>query len=77
MQHTTKNSFYTYRKSSINPPRGLTYFKPIRGGGLIETGGLVNLEKTIVSVLREELEYKVETFKNKKVECQNQIWTSS
>ena len=73
MQHTTKNSFYTYRKSSINPPGGLIYFKPIRGGGFIETGGLVNLEKTIVSVLHEELEYKVEKFKNKKVECQNQI----
>ena len=77
MQHTTKNSFYTYRKSSISPPGGLIYFKPIRGGGLIETGGLVNLEKTFVSVLHEELEYKVEKFKNKKVECQNQIWTSS
>ena len=70
MQHMTKNSFYTYRKSSIKPLGGLIYFKPIRGGGLIETGGLVNLEKTIVSVLHEN---KVEKFKNKKVECQNQI----
>ena len=73
MQHTTKTSFYTYRKSSIKPLGGLIYFKPIIGGGLIETGGLVNLEKTIVSVLHEEQEYKVEKFKNKKVECQNQI----
>ena len=71
MQHMTKNSFYTYRKSSIKPLGGLIYFTPIRGGGLIETGGLVNLEKTIVSVLHEELEYKVEKFKNKQVECQN------
>ena len=74
MQHMTKNSLYTYRKSSIKPLGGLIYFKPIRGSGLIETGGLVNLEKTIVSVLHE---YKVEKFKNKKVECQNQIWTPS
>ena len=29
-----------YRKSSIKPLGGLTYFRPISGGGLIETGGL-------------------------------------
>ena len=29
-----------YRKSSIRPLGGLTYFRPISGGGLIETGGL-------------------------------------
>ena len=59
-------------------------------GGLIETGGLegergglFNLEKTMVSVLHRELEYKAEeTLKNKKVgghaaEDQNQIRTSS
>ena len=73
----------TYRKSSITPPRGLIYFKPIwGGGGLIETGGLFNLEKTVVSVLHKELEYKVEELKNKKVgghaaDYQNQIRTSS
>ena len=74
----------TYRKSSIKLSRGLIYFKPIwgGGGGLIETGGLFNLEKTVVSVLHKELEYKVEKLKNKKVgghaaEDQNQIRTSS
>ena len=41
-------------------------------------GGLFNLEKTVVSVLHKELEYKVEKLKNKKVgghaaEDQNQI----
>ena len=44
--------------------------------------GFFNLEKTMVSVLHKELEYKVEKLKNKKVggqaaEDQNQIWTSS
>ena len=47
----------------------------------METGGLFNLEKTVVSVLHKELEYKVEKLKNKKVgghaaEDQNQIRTS-
>ena len=31
-------------------------------------GGLFNLEKTMVSVLHKELEYKVEKFKHKKLE---------
>ena len=72
----------TCRKSSIKLPRGLIYFKPILGGGgLIETGGLFNLEKAVASVLHKELEYKVEKLKNKKVgghaaEDQNQIRTS-
>ena len=35
-------------------------------GGLFETGGLFNLENTMVSVLHEELEYKVEKLENKK-----------
>ena len=48
------------------------------GGG----GGLFNLEKTLISVLHKELEYKVEKLKYKKVgghaaEDQNQIRTSS
>ena len=38
------------------------------GGGLIETGGLFNLAKTMVSVLHKELEYKVEKLKNKKLD---------
>ena len=54
---------------------GLAYFIFIWGGwGLIETGGLfereclLNLEKTVVSVLHQELEYKVEKLKYKKLE---------
>ena len=40
--------------------------------------GVINLEKTLVSILHKELEYKVEKFKNKKVgghaaKDQNQI----
>ena len=53
-------------------------------GALFESGGggLFNLEKTMVSVLHKELEYKVKKLKNKKVgghsaEDQNQIRTSS
>ena len=33
------------------------------GGGLIETGSLFKLGKTVVSVLHKELEYKVEKLK--------------
>ena len=55
--------------SSIKPPGGLIYFKPIwRGEGLIETGGLCYLETTTVSVLHKELEYKVEKLKYKMFE---------
>ena len=50
--------------------------------GLFERGGLFNLEKTMVSVLHTELEYKVEKLKYKEVggyaaKDQNQIQTSS
>ena len=51
------------------------------GGGLNRDGGLFKSEKTVVSVLHKELEYKVEKLKYKKVgdaaEDQNQIRTSS
>ena len=54
------------------------------GGGweIIWEGELSNLENTMVSVLHEELKYKVEELKNKKVggheaKDQNQIRTSS
>ena len=50
---------------AIKPPRGLIYFKPIWGGGLIWEGGLFNLNTTMVSVLHKELEYKVEKIKYK------------
>ena len=65
---------------------GLIYFKPTWGGGggrgLHTDGGLFNLEKTMVSVLHKELEYKLGKLKYKKVgghaaEDQNQIRTSS
>ena len=52
---------------------------PFEGGGcLFEGGGLFNLEKTMVSVLHKELEYKVKKLENKKVgghaaEDQNKI----
>ena len=36
------------------------------GGGLFERGGLFNLETTMVSVLQNRLEYKVEKLKYKK-----------
>ena len=36
-------------------------------GELFERGALFNLEKTMVSVLHKELEYKVEKLKKKKV----------
>ena len=48
--------------------------KPLGGQGLIEIGGylrdggLFNVEKTMVSVLHKELEYKVEKLKYKRLE---------
>ena len=65
-----------YRKSSIKLPGGEAYLLKAylrgwinRDRGLISDGGggLFNLEKTMVSVLHKELEYKVEQLKNKKV----------
>ena len=54
----------------------------LRGGGLIEIGGLFNLEKMMVSALLKELEYKVGKLNYRKVEGhvakdQSQIQTSS
>ena len=50
-----------YRQSSTKSPEGLIYFKHISGGGgLIETGGLIesaallNLAKTMVSVIHKK-----------------------
>ena len=63
----------------IKPPGGLIYFKPIWGGrggrGLIETGGLFNLEKTMVSVLHIELNKK--GWRSYAAQDQNEIRTSS
>ena len=49
-----------YCKSSIRPLGGLFISGPF------ETGGLFNLKTTMVSVFHKELEYKVNTLKNKK-----------
>ena len=79
---------YVYTVNPVfNPPVGLFISSPFEGvggggGRLIETGGLFNLETTIVSVLHKELEYKVEELKYKKVlghaaKDQNQIRSSS
>ena len=56
----------SYRKSPIKRPPGAYLFHAHLRGGLIETGGLFNLETTIASVLHKELEYKVEKLKYKK-----------
>ena len=52
----------------LSPPGGGKFnSRPFEGGSLIETGGgLFNLETTMVSVLHEEIEYKVEKLKYKK-----------
>ena len=52
----------------LSPRGGLFISNPFEGGGggLIETGGLFNLETTMESVLHKELEYKVEKLKYKK-----------
>ena len=58
-----------YRKSSIKPPPppGTYLFRAhLTGGSLKETGGLFNLETTMLSVLHAELQYKVEKLKYKK-----------
>ena len=80
--------FVTYRKSSIKPSGGAYLFQAHfrglnRDGGLnYLIGGLIYLEKTIMSVLHKKLEYKVEELQQKKVgghaaEDQNHIRTSS
>ena len=69
-----QSCWFAYRKCFIKPG-GLVYFIFIWGGwGLLETAGLFqrecsfNLEKTVVSVLHKELEYKVENLKYKKLD---------
>ena len=66
----------------LSSPRGAYLFQAHLRESLIETGGLFNLQTTMVSVLHKELEYKMEKLKHKKVgghaaEDQNQIRTSS
>ena len=65
--------------STVNPlisPGGHIYFKPIwrggrgeGGGGLIETGDIFNLAKTMVSIFQKEPKYKVEKLKYKRRSC--------
>ena len=52
---------------TVNPLLGAYLFQAHLRGGLIEMGGLFDLEMTMVSVLHEELEYKVEKLKYKKI----------
>ena len=64
-------------QGTVNP-----LLNPPRGGGAYLTGGLTILEKMMVSVLHEELEYEVKRLEYNKVgshaaEDQNQIRTSS
>ena len=53
--------------NSIKPLGGIFISNPFEGG-LDGDGGLFNLEKTMVSVLNKELEYKVEKLNYKKLE---------
>ena len=53
-----------YRKSSIKPPRGLFITNTFEGGG----GGLINLAKSVVSVLHEKTKYEMEKLNYKKLE---------
>ena len=48
----------------LSPPGG--FISSPFEGGFIATGGLLNLEMTMVSVLLKELEYKVENLKYEK-----------
>ena len=50
-------------KPLLSPFGGLFISSPFEGGGR----GLINAEKTMVSVLPKEVEYKVEKLKYKKV----------
>ena len=58
---------HAYRISSIKPGgaggEGALFISSPSEGCFIDTGGLFNLEKTMVSVLHKELEYKAETLK--------------
>ena len=51
----------------LSPLGDLFISSPVEGGGgLIEMGGIFNLETMMVSVLHKELEYKVEKLTYKK-----------
>ena len=55
-----------YRKSSIKPPRGLFITNTFEGGW--GGGGLINLAKSMVSVLHEKTKYEMEKLNYKKLE---------
>ena len=71
--------------NTVNPllsPPGAYLFQAHLTGSLFQRGCLFTLEKTLVSFLHKELEYKVEKLKYKKVwghaaEDQKQIWNST
>ena len=79
-----KSHFFIKTGLAVNPllsPSGGLFITSLFEGGLIWEGGgeLFNLEKTVVSVLHKDLEYKVDKLKYKKVgghaaEDQKQIW---
>ena len=56
---------FIYHKSSIKPPREAYLFQAHLRVGLIETGGLFNLETMMVSVLHKELKYKAQKLRYK------------
>ena len=79
MQQDRMLQFAESREYTVNHllnPGGLVYFKLILrgGGGLTETGSFVekgclfNLAKTMVLILHNDLEFKVEKLKYKKSE---------
>ena len=53
--------------NTINCPLSPAIFQALLRGDIFGRGPLFNLEKTMVAVLHEELEYKVEKLMNKKV----------
>ena len=62
------------------PPGGAYLFQAHskgRGWGLIESGGLFNLEMAIISVLHKELEYKVQSESNPKLQLVNKLFRIS
>ena len=84
VQQNRMLQFAESRECTVNHllnPQGLVYFKLILrgGGGLIETGGLVekgclfNLAKTMILIPHNDLEYKVEKLKYKKSEVMQPI----
>ena len=61
-----KQYISAFRDNLLSPSGGLFISSPFEaGGGAYLRGGVINFETTMVSVLLEELEYKVEKRKYK------------